>query len=1199
MKLNFLLKSSLSLLSIITSSVYGLKLDECERLKNYLSSKKSIISCRNNDEGKIDYLSIDNHDLTEDDINEIFSYDSITSLTYEVRMMYEPPYRNIPTSINNLKNLEILQIYYDDYINECSRYCPEFYLNIIEKNTLKDLKNLKDLIISGIMITQDNIDEISTLTNLESLDFYHSSLGSSLDYKPLSNLDKVTSLYIIHGWNYYNYNIPEVSKYFSTNKNQKELISTFKSLKSLVVEIFDTDPDTSYLKQLNNLTFLRIKSYFSDFSFLNNMKDLEYLELYPTKLIYNAGPNYSPSNISNINWSNLKHLKTLDIFGYKINDDFVDGITNLANINEIGFYEFNDFNDLSDESYKKLKSLENRCSLTISYSVKFRDLKSFNNNNKPCIGENLDLSECEKLQDNLKDRKTQIVSCINNDEGKISKLEIKNYDLKEEEINKILSYDTITDLYYEVEGNLKEGPSYRDIPSSIKNLKNLTSLSINYMEEYNMCTTWCPEYHLNTLEKDLLKDLKNLKSLQLFGILISQDNIDEISTLKNLETLYFSETATNDVLDYSSLSNLDKVKNLSIIGYNPRIYDNKNYNMMNIDELIKNFKSVEMLNADLYKYLDISYLGKLNSLTKLRLGSISEDFTFLEELNDLVDLSIISLSMTYVRSHGIFEDIKKFKLPESNNLKKLDLVGFYITDPIVDAIETSTGLNKIDFSYDSFKNLSDEGFKKLKSLEDHCSLEIDYSQMNEDFKDLKSFINEPCLDESIDLSDCEKLKEYLKDKRSEIHSCENNNEGKISSLNIFNYDLNEDEVNKILSYNTITELKYLIYGNRYFSNDIYKDIPSSINNLKNLTSLTIDYAEIYNSCSRWCPEYYLNVIDKNTLKDLINLKDLEIHGILISQDNIDEISTLNNLESLTFSEFGTDGTLDYKSLNNLDKLTKLKIQDKSPCYYNDLMTKIENSDELITSFKSLEILDADIYDESTLNKITKLNNLTKLILHTNTVDYTFLEKLTNLTDLTLYSYSVFEIKTNEVYDTIEKFKLPDNLKTLYMEGFYIIDDVADAIEASTNLNQIEFHRITSFKKLSDEGYKKLKSLETRCSLEVIYSENSEAVNDLHSFKNESCIDKELDLSDCGKLQDYLKDRKSKITSCSNDGEGKISKLTIENYDLLEDEIKKMLSYDSITELHYEVIVNAYNPEEIQFYKNIPSFINNLKNLTSL
>ncbi|OUM63617.1 hypothetical protein PIROE2DRAFT_9762 [Piromyces sp. E2] len=158
----------------------------------------------------------------------------------------------------------------------------------MEKNTLKDLKKLKILKIEGIKISQENIDEIATLDNLESLSFDYSYLDDSLNYKPINNLQKLTKLEILSSnfqdSDYELYYPKDIPKDLVTNKGIKELTlpswedpslidpKYFPNLETLTFE--SDNIDLNILGKFDKLTNLTIGSPNGDLSKLKNLKSL-------------------------------------------------------------------------------------------------------------------------------------------------------------------------------------------------------------------------------------------------------------------------------------------------------------------------------------------------------------------------------------------------------------------------------------------------------------------------------------------------------------------------------------------------------------------------------------------------------------------------------------------------------------------------------------------------------------------------------------------------------------------------------------------------------------------------------------------------------------------------------------------------------------------------------------------------------------
>jgi len=285
MKLNTkLLLKTVSLLSLTTPLVYA---GDCTELEEYYKNKDIlyISNCEENDNGKIIKLNIyDNEKMTDEDIEKILSYDTITNFRYATGHdgydFESNPDKvdklndiNKLTNLKNLKNLENLVIEYD-----ASRAIGigayKYYLGEITKDTLKDLKSLKSLEIVGINLSQDNIEEISSLTNLESLIFKRSSFNKSDNYESLNELKNLKDLEFLNS----NSNVPN------------ELVNTIKSIETLVL----LNSGSFYFEDLPNLKRLDYDE--EDLSSLKNLKNLRELNL-----SFYSFRNHDLSSLENVN----------------------------------------------------------------------------------------------------------------------------------------------------------------------------------------------------------------------------------------------------------------------------------------------------------------------------------------------------------------------------------------------------------------------------------------------------------------------------------------------------------------------------------------------------------------------------------------------------------------------------------------------------------------------------------------------------------------------------------------------------------------------------------------------------------------------------------------------------------------------------------------------------------------------------------
>jgi len=146
---------------------------------NELSLKEGISTCDRNDDGSIS-INIYTGELTQDTVDSIGAYSEIEKLiiyhTEKVNVTSFEPF----TLLTNLTTVEIRT----DGIQP------------VTKNLLSSFKSIKKLQFIDIELNQENIEELSTLTNLETLAIRHSSCDPSVDYSPLKKLVNLEVLYM-------------------------------------------------------------------------------------------------------------------------------------------------------------------------------------------------------------------------------------------------------------------------------------------------------------------------------------------------------------------------------------------------------------------------------------------------------------------------------------------------------------------------------------------------------------------------------------------------------------------------------------------------------------------------------------------------------------------------------------------------------------------------------------------------------------------------------------------------------------------------------------------------------------------------------------------------------------------------------------------------------------------------------------------
>ncbi|KAL6632607.1 hypothetical protein U3516DRAFT_775101 [Neocallimastix sp. 'constans'] len=351
MKLQYLFNLFLIFIPVVISS-------SCNNIDKYLSEK--VHKCIVNKEGKITQLDIVNdyeNPITEAEVNKLLSYKDITNLDFS-EIPDQPGYVEIPKSINNLKNLESLKIEYESEYHPCTTDCEYGSITTMGNNVLENLKSLKFLYLSGIAISQDNINEIATLTNLEDLTFYHCYLDKSINYSTLGNLKKLNKLNVI------NVALEYVTKDISTfypNDIPEGLIKANKNIEELTMVI---DPVKITKKDLPNLKKLKLSWFYDsakdfDSSFVEDL-ELTDLEFTFRGFYAGIGDKYLYGNIS-ADLSKLKSLKSLTITLMNITQKLMDNIINIPNLEKIDLHNNNILDEKYDEKMKKInEKIKNR-----------------------------------------------------------------------------------------------------------------------------------------------------------------------------------------------------------------------------------------------------------------------------------------------------------------------------------------------------------------------------------------------------------------------------------------------------------------------------------------------------------------------------------------------------------------------------------------------------------------------------------------------------------------------------------------------------------------------------------------------------------------------------------------------------------------------------------------------------------------------
>jgi len=873
MKLNKILNLLLISIPLVLSS-------ECDNIDETLL--KSVSKCTTNDEGRINGLEIVNNDLTESQINKLLSYD-LTSLTYSVNfdsghssIPSHPGFEEIPSAIGNLKNLESLDISYDCSLHPCASDCALAGIIELGNNILKDLTNLKTLSLGGIKVSQDNINEISNLKNLESLEFHYSYLDESLNYESIGNLNKLNKLVvanIIDGYktrsdDFYSNVVPE--SLVKSNKGIKELTMSFQpvsiskndlpNLEKLDITWSGSKIDTSYIEQFDKLTDLEIsfrgrgiseeyhyREINVDLSKLKNLKSLVLSSITVTKELMNE-------------ITTLSNLESLTLMSDRYSDDVVFDMKNLEKLTSLCISS-NESKDMEDS----IKYLTNLRKLTINYSIStipeyiytFKDLEYLD------LSENSIKTIDEKIGDlvNLKhlDLSFNNIISIPAELSNLKKLEYLNLssnDINSENPEFLNKFENLK--YYYIHGNT-------NIKGKVLTNNNL--LECVYSDTYNLCIPKSVK-EVKCLSNDLKFEICDYDDInESTDGLCGKDNgkcpygqccgkdgkcgtTKEYCSIRNsCQVGYGSCTdECQEINQYLADNGIGKAGcSVDNNGYAIKIqlsrYNMGEYYQKAIDQL-PNLLHLEKLEIDNYNYktTDLSPLKNIKSLNDINIFSSDYcDGCSLTEIPEVI-LSLTNLkrlTIEYNEIKSIPDDIANLK-----NLEYLQL-GDNELESVSSKISKLENLKEIDLSDNDIKKLPAE-FGNLKNLE------------------------------ILNLSSCRYLTNY------------------------------SDFIGNLKNLKTL----YIIYSNLYSN---LSEVPKEIGNLTNLENLYLYSNEI--------------VEFPNEFENLKNLKILDISSNSLTKFP-EFIGKLENLEKLDLDFNSIDDEIP-KSYNNLSHLVEIKME------YND------------------------------------------------------------------------------------------------------------------------------------------------------------------------------------------------------------------------------------------------------------------------
>jgi len=244
--------------------------------------------------------------------------------------------------------------------------------------------------------------------------------------------------------------------------------------------------------------------------------------------------------------------------------------------------------------------------------------------------------------------------------------------------------------------------------------------------------------------------------------------------------------------------------------------------------------------------------------------------------------------------------------------------------------------------------------------------------------------------------ECEQFKQFLKEINSEItiKKCTTNDAEQMNMVNLTGQNISQIVIDKIATYKNLETVSFNKINN-YPANLDFKP-------------LHIKKVSIYNLGDGRRNIYSGKYLQSDSLKTLKNIENLRIAGYNISQNNINDISTLTNLKHLEFFQCGYDKNLNYnefKSFKNLEYLYLTNYENQN---------SIGEFPEVICKLKKLQYLQLTEGTITTIPKcISNLKKLEILDLFSNNIKEIPVEfsKLTALVELNISHNNITTLPT--------------------------------------------------------------------------------------------------------------------------------------------------------------------------------------------
>lgn len=706
--------------------------------------------------------------ISHNNISDISSLKNLTNLEnfdFAVNKVLEM------SIVKNFKKLTLLDIYSNkisdiSYVKELENltYLRADNNNIENIDALKNLKLFENLDLGNNKIK--DISVINGLTNLTKL----SLKGNDLDSINLDKLAKLEDL------NLENNKISDISflekvnklTSLNLNKNNVENIEAVSNLKDLVYLYLKNNKISNIdaLKSLNKLSNLTLSN--NNVSDISALKDLN--ELSSVKIDGNKIKDFSPINDKSGIFEKVIHNQNIDLEKvevsektFEVENPFV-GLEKIAKGGNIKISGETEGVTVTLENDKLKFSLTDEAMESIKESLNLKVKFEFENemdyaNNPTILNLNVKLVKPAKKYVEIEDAK--LLKVINKN---LDKNRVDNQKVTIEEMESL----TELSIFLKEDGraDFSENAKYSILgkPTSLKGTKDFKFAVTRGMKsikglEY---AKNLKKLKLNENEISDISPLKNLTKLEYLEI--QRNRIVDINPLKNLTNLTFLKLYNNLIEDITPLSNLTNLTGLDL-HYNVTVEGNESHKIISkgITDIsaLKNLKNLTFLDLSANRIEDVSILKYFDKIEHLDFsGNRVKNYEGLgnyiaERLEKALNEGIGSIQFSGQGiNFGSTVEVKGKEVSFVTPFKGIKEVGNSLAkafgeDEVINLFdEISSGVEGIEASYDLATNkinltFSDEVIARYKGKELDLNLKMSYDEYTWTLKYIKlKFVSE-------------------------------------------------------------------------------------------------------------------------------------------------------------------------------------------------------------------------------------------------------------------------------------------------------------------------------------------------------------------------------------------------------------------------------------------------------------------------